>query len=76
LPIEEATEAAVRKSAAAGLAGAGIGILAALAATAIARRRAQRQQTQQRGLGQVRQAVTAARGDDAAPQQAVGFGQE
>jgi beta-lactamase superfamily II metal-dependent hydrolase len=75
LPIEgEVAEAAMRKSAAAGLAGAGIGILAALAATVIARRRAQRQQTQQRGLGQVRQAVTTARGDDAAPQQAVGFG--
>jgi beta-lactamase superfamily II metal-dependent hydrolase len=76
LAIEEATEAAVGKSADAGLAGAGIGILAALAATAIARRRAQRQQTQQRGLGQVRQAATTARGDDAAPQQTVGFGQE
>ena len=78
LPIEEeeeATEAAMRKSAAAVLAGAGIGILAALAATAIAGRQTRREQTEQRGLGQVRQAVTAARGDDAAPQQVVGFGQ-
>jgi beta-lactamase superfamily II metal-dependent hydrolase len=77
LPIEEeASEAAMAKSAAAVLAGAGAGmILAKLAATVIARRRARPNQAQQRGLGQVRQAVTTARGDDAAPQQAVGFGQ-
>jgi len=71
---EELTET-VTKSARGLAAGAGVGLLAALAATAIARRRAQRQQEQQRGLGGVRQAVTAARGDEAAPQQAVGFGQ-
>jgi hypothetical protein len=69
---EEIAEAASKS--ARGLAvGAGVGLLAALAATAIARRNAQRQE-RQRGLDHVRQAVTAARGDDAAPQQAVGFG--
>ncbi|MGI8448854.1 MAG: hypothetical protein ACR2MP_17090 [Streptosporangiaceae bacterium] len=67
------TAEAVGKSAMAGRA-VGLGILAALAATAIARRRASRNENPARGLGQVRQAVTTARGDDAAPQQAVGFG--
>jgi beta-lactamase superfamily II metal-dependent hydrolase len=69
---EEATEA-VNKAAAVGGALAAGGILAALAATVIARRR-RRQAGQSGGLGQVRQAVTTARGDEAAPQQAVGFG--
>jgi hypothetical protein len=77
LPAQgQVTGTAARKSAAEGLAVAGIGILAARAATAIARRRARPAQPPQRGLGQVRQAVATARGDDAAPQQPVGFGQE
>jgi beta-lactamase superfamily II metal-dependent hydrolase len=64
----------VSKSAGAGLAAAGLGILIGFGATAIAKRWAERRQTTPRGLNQVRQAVTTARGDDAAPQQAVGFG--
>lgn len=75
-PQEQVNETTTRKSAAEGLAVAGIGILAALAATAIARRRARPPQSQRHGLGQVRHAVTTARGDDASPQQPVGFGQE
>lgn len=52
-----------------------IGVLAALAATAIARRRRRQPGPQGGGLDQVRRAVVAARGDEAAPQQPVGFGQ-
>jgi beta-lactamase superfamily II metal-dependent hydrolase len=71
--LEETTTKAIGKAAMAGGA-VGLGILAALASTAVARRRAGRNENPPRGLGQVRQAVTNARGDDAAPQQAVGFG--
>ncbi|MGO9334451.1 MAG: hypothetical protein ACLQCU_10460 [Acidimicrobiales bacterium] len=73
LDIEDSTTEAVNKAAAVGGALAAGGILAALAATVIAHRR-RRQAGQSGGLGQVRQAVTTARGDEAAPQQAVGFG--
>ncbi|MHB8593728.1 MAG: ComEC/Rec2 family competence protein [Acidimicrobiales bacterium] len=69
---DDATEAASKAVAVGGALAAG-GVLAALAATVIARRR-RRQAGQSGGLGQVRQAVTTARGDEAAPQQAVGFG--
>jgi hypothetical protein len=72
--IESASQEAAGKSATAGRAAVGVGILAALAATAILRRRANRNEAGRRGLGQVRDAVTTARGDDAAPQQTVGFG--
>ena len=72
--LADSSAEAAGKSAMAGRAAVGLGILAALAATAIARRRAGRNETPPRGLGQVRRAVTTARGDDAAPQQAVGFG--
>ena len=72
--VEDTTTEAVGKSAVAGRAAVGLGILAALAATAITRRRAGRNGSDRRGLGQVRQAVTTARGDDAAPQQPIGFG--
>ena len=73
LDIEDSATEAVNKAAVVGGALAAGGILAALAATVIARRR-RRQAGQSDGLGQVRQAVTTARGDGAAPQQAVGFG--
>jgi beta-lactamase superfamily II metal-dependent hydrolase len=73
LDIEDGTTEAVNKAAVVGGALAAGGILAALAATGIARRR-RRQPGQSGGLGQVRQAITMARGDEAAPQQAVGFG--
>jgi DNA-directed RNA polymerase specialized sigma24 family protein len=72
--LEDSTTETVGKSAMVGRAAVGLGILAALAGTAIARRRAGQNEAPLRGLGQVRQAVTAARGDDAAPQQPVGFG--
>jgi hypothetical protein len=72
--LEDSTTETVGKSAMVGHAAVGLGILAALAGTAIARRRVSRNEAPPRGLSQVRQAVTAARGDDAAPQQAVGFG--
>lgn len=52
----------------------GIGVLAALAATVIARRRRRQPGPQGGGLDQVRRAVVTARGDEAAPQQPVGFG--
>jgi hypothetical protein len=65
---------AASKSALASGAVAGAGILAALAVTAIARRRGRQDDMPARGLGEVRRAVTAARGDDAAPAQPVGFG--
>jgi len=71
--LEEASEA-VSKSAAAVGAVAGVGILAALGLTALARRHARRDDRPSRGLDQVRGAVTTARGDDATPQQVVGFG--
>lgn len=57
------------------LAVGGIGVLAALAATVIARRRRRQPGPQGGGLDQVRRAVVTARGDEAAPQQPVGFGQ-
>ena len=72
--VESISQEAVGKSATAGRAAVGVGILAALAATAILRRRSNRNEAGRRGLGQVREAVTTARGDDAAPQQTVGFG--
>jgi hypothetical protein len=53
----------------------GVGVLAALAATYIARRRKRESTVQVGGLDRVGRAVTAARGDAAAPQQPVGFGQ-
>jgi hypothetical protein len=52
----------------------GLGLLAALAATAVVGEHLRRKQDAARGLDQVRRGVTAARGTDAAPQQAVGFG--
>ena len=64
---------ALGKAAAVGGALAAGGILAALAGTAITRRR-RRQPVESEGLSQVRHAVTTVRGDEAAPQQAVGFG--
>jgi beta-lactamase superfamily II metal-dependent hydrolase len=72
--LEDSTTEIVGKSAISSRAAVGIGILAALAGTAIARRRAAGNANHPRGLGQIRQAVATARGDDAAPQQAVGFG--
>ena len=68
---DDATSESVSKSAVGALVAGGI--LSALAGTALARRK--RRTTQQPGgLGQVRLAVTTARGDEAAPQQPVGFG--
>ena len=72
--LNGSTTEAVARSGMADRAAVGIGILTALAGTAIARRRAARNANPPRGLGQVREAVTTARGNDAAPQQAVGFG--
>lgn len=56
------------------LVGAGIGVLGALAVTVIPRRRRRHPGPQGGGLDQVRRAVVTARGDQAAPQQPVGFG--
>jgi len=76
LDVEDVTAeaAAVGKSLSLRPAATGAGILAALAGTVIAQRRAARDATAARGLGQVRQAVASARGDEATPQQVVGFG--
>ena len=71
--VERTLEETASKSAALGRAVAGVGVLALLAGAVISKRR--RQQTSQpKGLAQVRQAVITARGDEAAPQQPVGFG--
>jgi hypothetical protein len=74
LEPDDTTSEAIVKSAAGHAAVLGVGILAALAATAITRRRINRTENPPRGLSQVQRAVNTGRGDDAAPQQAVGFG--
>lgn len=54
---------------------AAAGLLAGIVAAAVsAVRRGKRATTERRGLDGVREAVATARGDDAAPQQAIGFG--
>jgi len=69
------TSEAVAKSAATGItAAAGLGVLALLAGSAIARRRSRRSASPQAGLGQVRQALTSVRGNGNRPQQPVTFG--
>jgi len=68
----ETTESVSKSASSRG--GKGLGLLAALAATAVVGEHLRRKQDAARGLDQVRRGVTAARGTDAAPQQAVGFG--
>jgi len=77
LELEEEAAEAVTKSADSrgALVAGGVGVLAALAATYIANRRRRQTKPQGGGLEEVRRAVTTARGDEAAPQQPVGFGQ-
>lgn len=73
---EEATEAVTKAAdSRSALVAGGVGVLAALAATYIASRRKRQTKPQGGGLEEVHRAVTTARGDEATPQQPVGFGQ-
>ena len=75
LEEEAATESVTKSADSRGaLVAGGVGVLAALAATYIASRRKRQPKPQGGGLEEVQRAVTTARGDEAAPQQPVGFG--